>query len=262
MSVSIAGGIACRRPTLTAQRSRQDWSAAELAEHGSSRAQGLDGENGVICWELQQARPSSLSDLLYTSLVLWLSLCRRRVAGRGLGRGDELSRVATCVELLTERRSRTYARSGARARWRCLRFTSRQIATTERSKTRQVVAGTRIQSVAQAAAGVHRHQRGSRAYTPDSIAVPLVQGAIEFLTSCAIDVLSARASYAALVSQVRTPRLGKKAHYHQAAKWLRARPINTPLGVYRFRTPSEFYELVDMLYAACFVVIAYLVGPR
>jgi integrase len=114
----------------------------------------------------------------------------------------------------------------------------------------------------QAAAGVHRHQRGSRAYTPDSIAVPLVQGAIEFLTSCAIDILSARESYAALIRQVRTPHLGKKAHYQQAAKRLRARPIDTPLGVYKFRTLSEFYELVDMLYAACFVVIAYLVGAR
>ncbi len=113
-----------------------------------------------------------------------------------------------------------------------------------------------------AAAGVHRHQRGSRAYTPDVIAVPLVQGAIEFLTTCSIDILRARESYAALMSQVRAPGLRDKARYRKAARWLRTRPILTPIGEYKFRTLSEFYELVDMLYAACFIVIAYLVGAR
>ena len=113
-----------------------------------------------------------------------------------------------------------------------------------------------------AAAGVHRHQRGSRAYTPDVIAVPLVQGAIEFLTTCSIDILRARESYAALMSQVRAPGLRDKARYRKAARRLRTRPILTPIGEYKFRTLSEFYELVDMLYAACFIVIAYLVGAR
>jgi len=113
-----------------------------------------------------------------------------------------------------------------------------------------------------AVAGVYRRQRVPRAYTPDTVAVPLVQGAIEFLTACAVDILRGREIYAALMTQVQCRAPGDKARYREAAKRLRAHPICTPLGVYTFRTLSEFYELVDMLYAACFIVIAYLVGAR
>jgi hypothetical protein len=113
-----------------------------------------------------------------------------------------------------------------------------------------------------AAAGVHSQQRVSRAYTPDAVAVPLVHGAIQFLTTCAIDVLRAREIYTALMTQVQCRSLGDKARYRKAARRLCVQPICTPFGVYTFRTLSEFYELVDMLYAACFIVIAYLVGAR
>jgi integrase len=113
-----------------------------------------------------------------------------------------------------------------------------------------------------AAAGVHSYQRGSRAYTPDDIAVPLVQGAIELLSACTIDVLNARATYAAATTEIRPQTRRTKTRYRRAAKRLRARPLDTPLGVYSFRTLEEFYDLVDMLYAACFVVISYLVGAR
>jgi integrase len=113
-----------------------------------------------------------------------------------------------------------------------------------------------------AACGVHKSQCRSRAYTPDAVAVPLVQAAVDLVAGCASDVLQARDGYAVLMSQLRAARQRDKTRYRKATQWLRARPIRTPLGVYAFRTLSEFYELVDMLYAACFVVIAYLVGAR
>jgi hypothetical protein len=113
-----------------------------------------------------------------------------------------------------------------------------------------------------AEAGVHSRQRVSRAYTPDAVAVPLVNGAVDFLTTCAVDVLRARELCAALMKQVQYRSLSDKARYLKAARRLRMQPIGTPFGVYTFQTLSELYEIVDMLYAACFIVIAYLVGAR
>jgi hypothetical protein len=46
----------------------------------------LDGEHAVICWELQQARPPTLSRCLLNSQLPG-GLCQRRVAGRGRGEG-------------------------------------------------------------------------------------------------------------------------------------------------------------------------------
>jgi hypothetical protein len=47
MGLLLAGGIACWESPATPQRSSQDWSEAELAEHAVTRAQGLESENGV-----------------------------------------------------------------------------------------------------------------------------------------------------------------------------------------------------------------------
>jgi len=47
MVFSPSGGSACRSAFFTAQRSRPDTGKARLAE-ARLRAQGLDGENGVI----------------------------------------------------------------------------------------------------------------------------------------------------------------------------------------------------------------------
>ncbi len=112
------------------------------------------------------------------------------------------------------------------------------------------------------AAGVRRSQHVSRAYTPDAIAIPLVQTAIDLLDSCAFDILRAREGYAALIGASASVALSTKTRSSRAAQWLQSRSIKTPLGEYRFRTLSEFYELIDLLYAACFIVIAYLVGAR
>jgi integrase len=99
-------------------------------------------------------------------------------------------------------------------------------------------------------------------YTPDTIAVPLIQGAIEFLSSCACDLLRAREIYATTVAAVRrrghTPEVWRKA----TAVALRRVTLTTLRGAHRIKSAADLARLIDILYAACFVVISYLVGPR
>jgi integrase len=53
-----------------------------------------------------------------------------------------------------------------------------------------------------------------------------------------------------------------KTRAREILKALTRRAIRSSHGVYALRTLSNLDDLVDMLYAACFVVIAYLVGAR
>jgi integrase len=109
------------------------------------------------------------------------------------------------------------------------------------------------------AAGPRASKQQTHTSTPDIIAVPLVQQAIEFIATAAIDILLARERYIAVTQHHRRPaRLDRVA----TVGALRARVIQTPRGSHRIATVAEFARLVDMLYAACFTVIAYLVGPR
>lgn len=99
-------------------------------------------------------------------------------------------------------------------------------------------------------------------YTPDNIAVPLVQQSIEFLESGAIDVLRAREAYADTVAAALT-HIAKNNNCNVTVLDALARiPIHTPRGLQRIFRIQDLSDLIDMLYAACFVVIAYLVGAR
>jgi len=99
-------------------------------------------------------------------------------------------------------------------------------------------------------------------YTPDAIAVPLVQQSIEFLESGAIDVLRAREIYAATMAQA-LQRIRENGNCNRSAlDALAAIPIHTPRGLQRIFRIQDLCDLIEMLYAACFVVISYLVGAR
>jgi integrase len=112
---------------------------------------------------------------------------------------------------------------------------------------------------AHAAAGVHKHQRTALAYTPDSVSVPLIQGAIDFLATSALHILGDREIYASAIVRARTRGLGRKACRRAA---LRALNVPSAGRGRRYRTITNFYDCIDELYGACFIVIAYLVGPR
>jgi integrase len=103
-------------------------------------------------------------------------------------------------------------------------------------------------------------------YTPDSIAVPLIQKSIEFLEGGAIDVLRAREAYAAAMARsLQWRRQGASAIGNSnstAVDAMQRIPIHTPHGERPIRSVPDLSDLIDMLYTACFVVISYLVGAR
>jgi integrase len=111
-------------------------------------------------------------------------------------------------------------------------------------------------------AGVRDADRARWPYTPDSVAVALIQGAMEFLTNCAADVLRARELYAAAITQARVRGCGGNARDNAAVRVLRDVTIVTTRGSQRIDSLADLAQLVDMLYVACFVVISYLVGLR
>lgn len=99
-------------------------------------------------------------------------------------------------------------------------------------------------------------------YTPDAIAIPLIQGAIEFLSSCAVDLLRAREIYATTVAAVQ--RRGHTAEvWRKATRRVLQRVILvTPRGPHPIESAADLARLINVLYTACFVVISYLVGLR
>jgi integrase len=115
---------------------------------------------------------------------------------------------------------------------------------------------------AHALVGVPKLQSGSLPYTPDAIAVPLIQGAIEVLELSAIDILCARERYTAACHEAISQGLCWKHYRERALRAVQARPIRLSSGEKTVVDFPELSTLVSLLYAACFVVISYLVGPR
>jgi integrase len=111
-------------------------------------------------------------------------------------------------------------------------------------------------------AGVTDANRCTWPYTPEPIAITLVHGAIEFLASCAVDLLRAREIYATTVAAVQ--RRGHTAEvWRQAtARALRRVTLETAKGPHPIASAADLARFLDVLYTACFVVISYLVGPR
>ena len=78
--------------------------------------------------------------------------------------------------------------------------------------------------------GVRRSDRRKWPYTPDVIAVPLIQGAIELLENGAIDILRAREIYATTMAQAQARGYTKPTCDYKTARALRQVTLRTPRG--------------------------------
>lgn len=99
-------------------------------------------------------------------------------------------------------------------------------------------------------------------YTPDAVAIPLVQGAIEFLSIVAVPVLAARERYIQAYQRICESGITPSWACRLASAVLRECPIHTSKGPHQIDSARSLSELIELLYGACCVVISYLVGPR
>ena len=111
-------------------------------------------------------------------------------------------------------------------------------------------------------AGVHDAQTRPWPYTPDGVAVALVQGAIDVVTNDAARILQAREVYAEAMASARQRGCVGHACTGAATRVLKRASIDLPVSARPIRSVNDLALQIDMLYAACFVVISYLVGPR
>ena len=111
-------------------------------------------------------------------------------------------------------------------------------------------------------AGVSDSTRRSWPYTPDAVAMPLIQGAIEFLAHCAVDLLRARDLYASSVAAAQRRAVTDEVWRKEGIRALRRITLVTPKGPHTIASGADLAALLNVLYIACFVVISYLVGPR
>ena len=111
-------------------------------------------------------------------------------------------------------------------------------------------------------AGVCEANRRSWPYTPEAIAIPLIHGAMEFLSCNALDLLRAREIYATTVAAVQRRGLTEEISRQAAARALQQITLQTSKGPVTIRSAAYLACLLDVLYTACFVVISYLVGSR
>lgn len=108
-------------------------------------------------------------------------------------------------------------------------------------------------------AGYRDGLRSPWPYTPDGVAVPLVQAAIDAVTYDAPIVLRAWETY----RQAAAGGSGAgHAHTGRATRALQRASAGIPDADSPVRSVRELVLRTDLLYAACFVVISYLVGPR
>ncbi|WP_416400458.1 hypothetical protein [Alicycliphilus denitrificans] len=112
------------------------------------------------------------------------------------------------------------------------------------------------------AAGVREAGKRRWPYTPDAVAVALIQGSIDLLDRGTTPVLQARAIYAQAMAAATRRGCGFGACTNAATRALQQAGIVIPSTGKHIRSVKELARLVDMLYAACFVVISYLVGAR
>ncbi|MGH8219353.1 MAG: hypothetical protein ACREUT_12455 [Steroidobacteraceae bacterium] len=116
---------------------------------------------------------------------------------------------------------------------------------------------------ANAAAAMRVYQPKTTLYTPDAIAIRLVQGAIDFLNTAALPALAARERYLqAYATELANGRRGAFKARRAAAGVLLGIVIDTPRGAFKLEVARSLWRLIDLLYGACFIVISYLVGPR
>jgi integrase len=115
---------------------------------------------------------------------------------------------------------------------------------------------------ARAATGHQLNDRKVTACTPDPVAIPLIQGAIEFLSDSAVQILAARERALRVYSQVKAASGDKRRAWRVMNAAMSEMSIDTPKGTQQLGSYRSLSMLIDLLYGACFVIISYLVGPR
>ncbi|RJT27732.1 integrase [Mesorhizobium waimense] len=115
---------------------------------------------------------------------------------------------------------------------------------------------------------IARHDRGWLPYTPDEIAVPLVSAALSLIGTPADDVIAlqaqAQAAYDdALARGISQTKAGFVVIAAIAAFTFSTLPgEDTPWQTAPVTSTKQVRNLIDRIYDACFVVVAYLIGAR
>ncbi|CAM2178250.1 Integrase [Paraburkholderia sacchari] len=111
-------------------------------------------------------------------------------------------------------------------------------------------------------AKVYEPDRPRLPYTPEHVAIPLVQGAIEWLGH-APQILCARDIYAQSAAVSQRKNLRPESVSRRATVDLQKWQANvSDRATLPLQSTIDLALQIDMLYAACFVVISYLVGLR
>ena len=99
-------------------------------------------------------------------------------------------------------------------------------------------------------------------HTPDAVAVALIKHSIDLITVATDNILQARQVYADAILAAERRGCGLNASTNAANRALKEAGLKVPGTNHSLTTVVDMACAVDMLYAACFVVIAYLVGAR
>ncbi|MGF6880257.1 hypothetical protein [Paraburkholderia sp. MM5477-R1] len=111
-------------------------------------------------------------------------------------------------------------------------------------------------------ARVHEPDRRRLPYTPEHVAIPLVQGAIECLNHAPV-ILCAREIYADSAAGSQQENLRPEAVSARATLALRKWQTSSPVELIPpLQSTIDLDLRIELLYAACFVGISYLVGLR
>lgn len=111
-------------------------------------------------------------------------------------------------------------------------------------------------------AGVRDGQIRPWPCTPDAVASRLIQCAVELVKEGANEILRARRIYSRATAAAEERGFGQEARNKAATLALCRGKIRLPFATMQICTVEGLAEAIDMLYAACFVLISYLVGPR
>jgi len=111
-------------------------------------------------------------------------------------------------------------------------------------------------------AGVHGAVRSPWPHTPDGIAAELVTKAIGLLEDGADRILRARRAYADALAEAEQAGYAMKSARVVAARAISKVDAAATGALARMRSTKQLAKAINLLYAACFIVISYLVGAR
>jgi integrase len=99
-------------------------------------------------------------------------------------------------------------------------------------------------------------------HTPDAVAVALMQGAADLVTRESPLILQARQVCADAMASAMQRARSKEVWRKAANRALQDASVGESSCKHPMRTVKDLTRMIEMLYAACFAVISYLVGPR